>query len=945
MNTNVIELIIKGTDNASSVVEGVLGKITGTFDKVAGGLLRGGAMLGLALAPVTAALTSATNEASVFQESMTNVQAVLGATDDQVTTLSDDILLIGANSRAGPQAAAEAFYDIVGGVADANSHMAILQASIKTSEAGAAALGTTTSALISIMNSYSFAADDASYASDVLTRTVGMGVGSMEDFATALPQVAGLASSLKIDFEDLGAATAFLTTKGFSASQAATQLRAMMTALLNPNVALKKAFQEVGFASGTAAIEQLGLVGAYQALIDKSPTFQNNMAGAIGSVEALNGVIALTGGGFDAFSTQYTSALDGATDAAQQIQLGSVAAQTDLLKSSLSALRIEVGTALLPAVTSLVSHARPVITTMTEWVAKNPELIVQLGSAVGALAGLSSGMVAAGTAMKVVMALAGALTSPIGLLITIGTGLYMAWKNNFLGIQNIVAPVVNRLTSGFTQIGRTFNVLKSQFEKGGLEQVVRTLFGGSMVEQILTAFGMDGTLATAIGDGLRNVFIPLANGDWRGALDGLVNGFADLSRSIVDKLIEIAPGVLTALETLGAALFAWIVATAPKVAAQLLEWGKTFVDWIGPQIPPLLDKLGQLAGSLLEWIAAAVPQVIAKLLEWGKAFVEWVAPQIPPLLEKLGQLAADLITWVIGQIPGIIEKLTEWGKEFVNWVAPAAADLLLALPGLSADMLEWVLSVIPDITVQLLEWAALFVDWVGPAAVDLLVALAGLSADLINWILADFIPAITAEIPGVVDALISFAADTIDKVPGAMEGLITSIANFITNTLIPGVWDSIKSIGTALIDGIKEGINDAWDGFTGWLEDKLSGGIVGDVADFLGLGSPSRIYAYFGEMLIAGLQQGLEKTGPLRTSIDSMLNILTPEMPQPVPVGGGGMGGGTYYINVTVPIDAETMRQNPNAHEYGREWGRGVSESLRDELSLQQRFQGGGVVS
>ena len=91
--------------------------------------------------------------------------------------------------------AADAFYDIVSGVSDATTHMAILSNAMKTATAGQADLKATTSAMVGIMNAYSFSADKATFVSDVLTRSVQSGVLTMGELASAMPQVTGLAAS------------------------------------------------------------------------------------------------------------------------------------------------------------------------------------------------------------------------------------------------------------------------------------------------------------------------------------------------------------------------------------------------------------------------------------------------------------------------------------------------------------------------------------------------------------------------------------------------------------------------------------------------------------------------------------------------------------------------------------------------------------------------------
>lgn len=213
-----------------------------------------GAHAGVAIAAAAAgATTAAVAMASQFEKTMKNIQAASGKSADEIARLGPEILKIGSNSVAGPQKVAAAFYDIVGGVADASTHMAILKAAVATSEAGQADLASTTQGLISIMNSYKLSAKDAAMVSDVLTRVVGKGVGTMDQFVAAISPIAGLAAASGVSVKELGTAMAFMTTKGATASQAATQTQAAMTALLKPNAALNKLLAKVNIETTNAA--------------------------------------------------------------------------------------------------------------------------------------------------------------------------------------------------------------------------------------------------------------------------------------------------------------------------------------------------------------------------------------------------------------------------------------------------------------------------------------------------------------------------------------------------------------------------------------------------------------------------------------------------------------------------------------------------------------------
>lgn len=1035
MDNNVIELVIRGNDNASGVVENVIERITGSFDKMASGLIKGGATLALAIAPLAGAFTDAVSQATLFEESMTNVQAVLGATDDQIGVLSDDILAIGANSRAGPQAAAAAFYDIVGGVADASTHMAILDSAIATAEAGSAELGSTTKALISVMNSYKFSADEASFASDVLTRTVGMGVGTMEEFAIALPQVSGLASSLKIDFDDLGAATAFLTTKGFSAAQAATQLRGMMTALLNPNALLKKAFAETGFESGEAAIKQLGLVGAYQALIDKSPTFQTNMAGAIGSVEALNGVTALAGGGFEEFSDKFSEGVANATAAARDIQLDSVAAQTDLLKASMSALRIEIGTLLLPTISSLVGRIRPVIAAMTEWVSENPELITRIGHFVGALAGLSAGMIAAGTAIKVVVGLVGLLTSPIALIVGAVAGLYMAWTNNWFGIRDtieeVITPIVeiihndlwNELTAigdalksgdvfgilsgvgelfdamvaiitgkrskigdGFAAIGRVVNVLTDQIGKRGLLGAFQhLLIAPNYLGSILKAFGMGQAAATRLSETVSRAF-----------RETIIPAVEDVANFITDAFTSVADFLITRVLPVLGMLVEWFVndllpAVLSVVVGSVWPLIESFFDFLGraweivsPGLIKLFDWFTEDAlPAILGFISGTVIPAIGKFIDIVASIWNAVAPTLLKLLDWFINTGLPVaIGFVSGTVIPGIGKLIDVLSGVWDAVGPALGDLFKwfdeeGLPGIN-DALNWFKDDVLKPAVDALEGAW---DIVRPSLQELSL-----------WFVDNALPAINTAINWFKDNVLQPAIDklysiwsTISPTLGLVYGWFVTTGLPAINTAVTWFKDNILQPAIILISSIWTTIspvlNAVKDGFIktiGWIADNVISPLMHRIEDLINkinelrnmfstdqnfdqIGSPSQHtfdpraigrdsggpgfpgHAY---LIGRGAQPEVfvpSTEGFFIPNFDEAMNAFSDTRARFAPA--APQGGGNYYINVTVPIDSNTMQTNPDARDYGERVGAGIGETLREELLFSTRFKGGGVVN
>lgn len=426
MNRNVIEILINARDQASQVLKAN-----------AKNLLELGAALTIASAAVIAGLGTSAQAAVRYEESMANTAAVLHLTREEQALLTQEILNFSRDTRAGPQAVADAYYDIVGGIADASTHMAVLEAATRTAEAGNAQLTATTSALVGIMNSYNFTANEAAFASNVLTQTVAKGVGTMDQFAAAFPQVTGLAASLGISFDQLGAQMAFMTTKGYSAAQSGTMLKGMMSALINPSEQMKRLFNDLGIVSAKQAIAQFGLAGVYDSLATAASRAGVSLASAVGQTEAYNGVIALSSQQAADALNNFSVGLDNATESARNVQMQSAAAQLDLLKSSINAIRIQVGEAMIPIINNIIAVLRPMLDQLFQWIQANPQLMTTIVSLLGVVAAIGPVMTAAGMATKFLDTAMTALSGPFGLAIKLGMLLAFALISNVGGIRDV----------------------------------------------------------------------------------------------------------------------------------------------------------------------------------------------------------------------------------------------------------------------------------------------------------------------------------------------------------------------------------------------------------------------------------------------------------------------------------------------------------------------------
>jgi len=818
-----------------------------------------GAQMTAIAAPFAAGMGVAIKGALDFDESMTNVGAVLGKTRDEMTLLTAEVLAIGEASRAGPQAAANAFYDIVGGVADASTHMAILNASIATAEAGNAELGGVTKALISVMNSYAFEAKQAAFASDVLTRTVGVGVGTMDELASALPLVSGLANSTGVSFDQLGAMMSLLSTKGNTFSQSATQIRAIMVAMLNPNAKMKQAFEEIGVASGQAAIEQYGLAGALALLNEKSPTFQANMAGTLGSIEALNGSIALTSEGATEFLGNFSNGLEGATDAARELQNASPAAAMDKLMSKFAALRIELGTALVPVLIRTVDAFVPILERVTEWVKVNPKLVAAVGAMVGGM--VSAGPVIAGVGTALTM-----LVSPVGAVIAAIGALGTAWHKNLWGIRDTTTQV-------FDAIGHVVGIFRTDLKNLGLGEAFAGIFGkGSTIE------GMESTLEgalTAMGMS-RDTAIKIVDSLWA-AIQRVREGFAwlmDTLRPLFDEigtlignidfgqLFNIARDVLAFTNPIGIAtkvlgafgvdfkkVFEDIVGAATRFLAAINGGGGLF-DGLRAAFgdSSFLDGFESGFNAVVDFVTNTVLPALESLYNWFvsealPAIVSFVETTVLPAIQGFFDFLAQV--WEITR-PGL-ETLYNW---FVNEALPAISNFITqtVVPAVQAFIgtLQSIWDVVAPHLLNIYNWfvtealPAILnfitttvipgVQWFIDTLKNIWLAVEPIIVGLVDWFLTNGWPVIQ----GIIDIAVGIVngfIDTLKNIWITVEPFVTSLLNWFQTSGWP-VIESILNTGKGIIQGVIDVFVSIWNTVKQPLEDLKKG--VGDIFNWIG---------------------------------------------------------------------------------------------------------------
>lgn len=864
--------------------------------------------------PAVGFLAAAVGQAAQFEKSMTNIGAVMGKTKDQMSGLSKEVLDIGRNSVAGPQAVAESFYDIVGGVADASTHMAILKASTATAEAGNANLQATTQGLISVMNSYNYSAGKASNVSDILTQTVGKGVGTMDQFVGAIGPISGTSAAAGVGFQEMASSLAYMTTRGTSAAQSATQFKAATVALLNPNVQMAAALKKLGVASGSALIQQYGLVGALNMLKKAGGGSMDAMAKMLGSVEALSAATALTGSDFKKFTDGFSEGLNGATEAARKIQLTSLSAQFDIFKSNLTAVAIAAGNVLLPPLTALFSIINALIGIVNAF---DPNLL-----------GLVAAFTALGIAIPALLPLLGAIASAIApILIPIAalTGAFVAvkaaWETDFGGIRttitgfwNDIQPTLATIKGGIDTFFAVFNEKGNTFlDLSGLDtasaRFTRKMAKLNEGDGMTTETYDFGSRLKAAVDAAWPIIQP--------AIQSLIDKFLNLMKTLVPQVISALVGLGQSIASaIGAqlALINWgeLIST---LWTKALDLGKRVIDGIGVGLGNLVSSVQGFLGSInLVDIQAQAGDFLRKALNFGIGVLN-------NIVSGLGNIASSIQTWLSS-------------INLVDLQAQASAFLQRALnfgAGVINNIVSGLSTLANDIRTRL-ETAFAGVDLMAEATKLLQQALTfgeGLLNNIASGIsnFANDIKAkLEAQFSGVdigaaakkfLDDAKKFGGDILSKIGDGLSNTYVDIAGKIADWLNGINWEQVgkdvakgaMKIGKAIIDALFPPDTGIGDSLADSVDKASTNGKVTEAGKKLGKALVTAIgdgLKGIGEMIAGKLMEEMSKSTP-----DWLLGLLGTNKTALAMTGKMLQSGGTTTTTTTQPPVTTTSTQPP----------------------------------
>jgi TP901 family phage tail tape measure protein len=394
--------------------------------------------------PIVGAGVAAVKTAMDFETSFAQIEGLVGVTGDELDVLRQAAVELGPAFGKSAGEAGQALFFITSAGLRGQEAIDVLESSLKASASGLGDVATIADLATSVMNAYGSETVSASQATDILTAAVREGKLQPDELAGSMGRVLPIASAMGISFEEVGAAFASMSRTGTNASEAATQLRGIMTSLLKPSVQAEEALAEMGLSSAGLR-EQIQDEGLLSVLETLTAAFADNETGAeavFGNVRALSGVMDLMGSNVEGTRQIFANMADttGILDSAFDSVSDTGAFKFSQTMAELKAVLLEVGQIVGPFAQQLVESFKGVLETFRELSPEQQEQVVRffaiaaavgpvliiMGKLITAVGSLIKGAVLLGKGLLFLATPMGLIVLAIAAVIAIG---WLLWKN------------------------------------------------------------------------------------------------------------------------------------------------------------------------------------------------------------------------------------------------------------------------------------------------------------------------------------------------------------------------------------------------------------------------------------------------------------------------------------------------------------------------------------
>lgn len=633
-----------------------------------------------------------------FEEGMSGIKAVSGASSKEMQELQALAMKMGAETKYSAKEAATGIEELIkAGVSVGDILNGGLKGALSLAAAGELELGEAAEIASTALNA--FKADNLSVgkAADILAGAANASATSVQEMKFSLSACAAVASSVGLSFKDTSTAIAVFAQNGLKGSDAGTSLKTMLMNLQPSTKAQATLFKQLGLTTKEGTSAFFDASGRLKSMADIAGLLRSSMKG-LTDAQRLQAMQTMFGSdAIRAANILYKEGAEGIQKMQQEMgktTAAQVAAERmnnfkgalEQLKGSLETLGISFSQVMLPYLKKAAECLTELANQLGGLSPTTQKLIIVLAGLAAVIGPL---LLLIGTFSTGISAGIGALSlllTPIGLIVAaivgLGAAIIYLWNTNdafknalitaWQAIKETLEPVFNAIKtvalSVFSQIWNSLQELFSQVKP--LWEDLKELFMslGQVFTQLWQLLQPVFTTLSTVVAGLLGITTGVVNGIIQALgplLDGVVN--------TVNIIVSVIGLVIALLNGDWAAAWGFMKSIAENtweliknIFTAMLNFIKGFVEGIISFFKGLWYAL--VGGSI-------IPDIVNGALAWFQKLLTGVNQTVGSLVSSV----KNAFNSISGIIQSVVSSAWQWGANLTNSMAKGIRSGLSAV--------------------------------------------------------------------------------------------------------------------------------------------------------------------------------------------------------------------------------------------------------------------------
>lgn len=794
-----------------------------------------------------------------FEEQMSRVKAISGATGDTFEQMKQQAIDLGAKTAFSAKESAAGMENLASAGFSAQEIMKAMPGLLDLAAVSGGDVALASENTATALRGFGLEASEAGHVADVFARAAADTNAEVGDMGEALKYVAPVANSMGISLEETAAAIGIMSDAGIKGSQAGTTLRGALSRLARPTKAMQDTMDNLGvsFYDADGKMKPLKtqvelLKKAFEGL---TPEQQQNALVTLYGQESLSGMMALIDKGPDSLGklTKSLKDSDGAADDMARTMQDNMNSSIEQMFGAFESAAIVIQKILAPSIRKVADAISGLVEKFVSAPESTQKLVVAIGAivaAIGPLIFMIGSVIIWINRVKVAFK---ALSESSKLFSGLSKAMGLLTNPVFLVIAAVALLVV-----GFIYLWNTSEDFRNFWI--GLWEGIKSAVS-SAVEWIQNAWKSTGewfnNLWKSIKEGADNVWTTIQEAPGKAA-DWIKNKWTETKEffsSIWDGIKEAASSAWEGIVNI----------LAPYVIA-IKNVFQPMIDFF----TNLWSQIGSIAGSAWEIIKTAVMGPILLL-------IDLITGNFNQLKEDASMLWTTLTTNIQNIITTFVDIVVGYYTALKDTVINIWNVLTSTIKNVWNSFTTWIKETTNNIVNSIKQgWNNL-----KQGTIDLFNNMIQGAKDLWNSFKAWFINLVIGTKDNIIQGWENLKQGTIDTfnnlVNGAQEAW-DNLVNAVSDTVdrVTGWFDNLKNIdllaaGKAIMDSFLEGLQNAWKSVQDFV-----GGIGDWIREHKGpIQYDRKLLIPAGQAIMNGLNKGL--TGgfnDVQNTVGSMADFI-----------------------------------------------------------------------